>query len=488
MEIAAARAALKDVFGYDAFRPGQEGIVRAALAGEDVFAVLPTGSGKSMCYQLPAIVDGRLTVVVSPLIALMRDQVQQLVALDVAAATLNSAESDEDQQRSLRRLTAGEVKLLFVSPERLASGGFVDRLRRADVRRLVIDEAHCVSQWGHDFRPEYRQLAGIRERLGTIQVLAFTATADAATRADIVAQLFPREPTTVVHCFDRPNLALCFEPKDRPAQRIEQFVRDRRGASGIVYSGSRQGTERIAAGLTARGQKALAYHARTRRGLEEANGQDVFLQEDGVVMVATVAFGMGINKPDLRYVVHADMPTSIESYYQEIGPGGARRAAGGYAYALRPRRHGVPEASDRRERCHARAAPGRGTPARGHAGPLRGRGLQAPVAAGLFRRDVRPMRDLRSLPVERAALGRDDRRPEGAVGRRPNRPAVRGRRMSPRSSAGRRPRRSRAIATTSSRPSGSGATGTAAPGRARSGSSSPPAPWPRRAKSMAASV
>jgi len=316
-----ALAVLKDVFGYDAFRPGQEEIVTAILAGEDVFAVMPTGSGKSMCYQLPALVDGGLTVVVSPLIALMRDQVQQMVALGVAAASLNSSEDEADQRDTLERLQGGGLNLLFVSPERLGAGSLAERLTRAGIRRLVIDEAHCVSQWGHDFRPEYRRLSRVRDSLGAVQVLAFTATADAVTRADIVAQLFPLPPKTLVHSFDRPNLALRFEPKERPAQRIETFVRERKGASGIVYTASRNGAERLAASLAARGHTALAYHA----GLDPAlrsRRQDTFLQEDGVVMVATVAFGMGINKPDLRYVVHADMPAGIESYYQEIGRAG----------------------------------------------------------------------------------------------------------------------------------------------------------------------
>ncbi len=321
LSLAEARAALKDVFGYDGFRPGQEEIVRAVLGGEDVFAVMPTGSGKSMCFQLPAVVDGGLTVVVSPLIALMHDQVRQLVALGVSAGSLNSAADDSERRETLDRLDGGRLNLLFVSPERLAAGALPDRLRRLGIRRLVVDEAHCVSQWGHDFRPEYRQLPRIREAMGDVQVLAFTATADAATRADILRELFPRPPRVVVHSFDRPNLALRFEAKERPAARIEQFVRDRKGSSGIVYSASRKGTERLAASLEARGHAALAYHAGLDQDLRRRR-QDTFLQEDGIVMVATVAFGMGINKPDLRYVVHADMPGGIESYYQEIGRAG----------------------------------------------------------------------------------------------------------------------------------------------------------------------
>ncbi len=316
-----ARRALKDVFGYDAFRPGQEEIVAACLDGRDVFAVMPTGSGKSICYQLPAVVDGGLTVVVSPLIALMRDQVRQMEALGVPAATLNSAEDDASRLKTLAQLDAGELRLLFVSPERLAAGGLADRLRRAGIRRLAIDEAHCVSQWGHDFRPEYRQLARVREALGAVPVAAFTATADRATRADIAAQLFPAPPVTLVHSFDRPNIALRFAPKDRPAEQIETFLRDHKGESGIIYASSRDRTEKLAETLTGRGHRALAYHA----GLDaavRAERQDAFLQEDGIVMVATVAFGMGINKPDVRFVVHADMPGGVEGWYQEIGRAG----------------------------------------------------------------------------------------------------------------------------------------------------------------------
>ena len=320
-ELARVRTVLKDVFGYDDFRPGQEEVVRAALDGEDVFAVMPTGSGKSMCFQLPAVVDGGLTLVVSPLIALMRDQVGQLAALGVSAASLNSADDEGARRDTAERLRSGELRLLFVSPERLAVPGFVERLGRSGLRRLVVDEAHCVSQWGHDFRPEYQQLARVRETLDGVQVLAFTATADSATRDDIVRQLFPKPPRIVVHSFDRPNLALRFEPKARPATRIAAFLAERPGQSGIVYTASRNGTERLAATLAGHGHNAYAYHAGLAADLRRER-QDAFLQEDGRVMVATVAFGMGINKPDVRFVVHADMPGGIESWYQEIGRAG----------------------------------------------------------------------------------------------------------------------------------------------------------------------
>jgi ATP-dependent DNA helicase RecQ len=318
---ARALAALKTVFGYDGFRPGQAEIVDAVLAGDDVFAVMPTGSGKSMCYQLPAILDGGLTLVVSPLIALMRDQVRQMTGVGVAAATLNSASDDSEMSETWRLIEAGELRLLFVSPERLAGGGLVARLRRAGVTRLAIDEAHCVSQWGHDFRPEYRQLARVRDAFGGIQVVALTATADRTTRADIVEQLFPRLPKIVVHSFDRPNLELSFAAKDRPRLQIDDFLDRHRGGSGIVYAASRDRTESLAERLRGKGHRALAYHA----GMDQAvrsRHQDMFLQEDEIVMVATVAFGMGVNKPDVRFVVHADMPAGVEAYYQEIGRAG----------------------------------------------------------------------------------------------------------------------------------------------------------------------
>lgn len=317
----AARAVLKSVFGYDDFRPGQWEVIEAALSDRDVFAVMPTGSGKSMCYQLPALVAGGLTLVVSPLIALMRDQVGQLVRAGVSATSLNSSNSEAEAAEAWDRLNSGSLRLLFVSPERLAGEGLVARLRRLGVTRLAIDEAHCVSQWGHDFRPEYRLLSKVREALGDVPVTALTATADRQTQADIAAQLFPAPPHMVVHSFDRPNLKLAFAPKDQPRRQIDEFLRRHRGGSGIVYCSSRNRTEKLAEGLREKGWNALPYHAGLDQEVRNRN-QDIFLQEDGVVVCATIAFGMGINKPDVRFVVHADMPGSIESYYQEIGRAG----------------------------------------------------------------------------------------------------------------------------------------------------------------------
>jgi ATP-dependent DNA helicase RecQ len=321
MSLAQARETLETVFGYRAFRDGQEAIIEAVLGGRDVFAVMPTGSGKSMCYQLPALIQDGLTLVVSPLLALMRDQVADLRRLGAPAAALNSMTSPSESEGIWKDIEGRRLKLLFVSPERLATGGLAEQLRRHGVIRLAVDEAHCVSQWGHDFRPEYRVLPELRERLGDVPVTALTATADKATRADILRTLFPREPLTFVHSFDRPNLSLAFAAKDQPRRQIEAFLARRGQVSGIIYCNGRNRTETLAAWLETKGYDALAYHA----GLDQETRnrrQDRFQQDDRVVMVATVAFGMGVNKPDVRFVVHSDMPGSIESYYQEIGRAG----------------------------------------------------------------------------------------------------------------------------------------------------------------------
>jgi ATP-dependent DNA helicase RecQ len=312
---------LQATFGYRDFREGQGAIIEAVLQGRDVFAVMPTGSGKSMCYQLPAIAGGGLTLVVSPLLALMRDQVTDLKRLGVAAATLNSMTGGSEAEAIWQALKRRELRLLFVSPERLASNGLAANLRRLGVTRLAIDEAHCISQWGHDFRPEYRSLPEVRERLGGVPVIALTATADKATRADIVRSLFPSEPLTFIHSFDRPNLSLAFQAKDQPKRQISEFLEAQGRVSGIIYCGGRGRTERLAEQLQAKGFDALPYHA----GLDQHTRnrhQDRFVKDDRVVMVATVAFGMGVNKPDVRFVLHADMAASIESYYQEIGRAG----------------------------------------------------------------------------------------------------------------------------------------------------------------------
>jgi ATP-dependent DNA helicase RecQ len=317
-----ASALLHSVFGFSEFRPGQGEVVRAVLAGENVLVVMPTGSGKSLCYQLPAIARPGLTLVVSPLIALMRDQVRALTAAGVAAGSLNSSNDPAENARVLDLLRRRELRLLYVAPERLARPDTIEMLAEANVSMMAIDEAHCVSQWGHDFRPEYLTLGNVaRQIAGRLQTLAFTATADAPTRSDIVEKLFSVEPRVFVRSFDRPNLRLAFKPKERSSRQVLGFVQAHEGESGIVYCASRRKVEELASALAAAGVKALPYHAGLDKTVRDSN-QDAFQQQDGVVMTATVAFGMGIDKPDVRFVCHADLPSNVEAYYQEIGRAG----------------------------------------------------------------------------------------------------------------------------------------------------------------------
>ncbi|WP_299838089.1 DNA helicase RecQ [uncultured Jannaschia sp.] len=311
---------LKSVFGFDAFRPGQAEIVEAVMAGRDVLAIMPTGGGKSLCYQLPAICRPGLTVVISPLIALMRDQVRALQAAGVCAGALTSGNTEEETETVWQAIEDGRLKLLYIAPERLASTATERMLKRADARLIAVDEAHCVSQWGHDFRPDYLRIGELRRTLG-VPLAAFTATADAETRAEIAARLFDGQPETFLHGFDRPNIALAFQPKDGPRRQILSFAAARKGQSGIVYCGTRAKTEALAKALRDDGHAACHYHG----GMEADDRRLVetrFQREDGLIVVATVAFGMGIDKPDIRWVAHADLPKSIEAYYQEIGRAG----------------------------------------------------------------------------------------------------------------------------------------------------------------------
>ncbi|MFL5134029.1 MAG: RecQ family ATP-dependent DNA helicase, partial [Microvirga sp.] len=312
---------LHDVFGFPSFREGQEEIVRAVLAGEDVLAVMPTGAGKSLCFQLPTLAREGLTLVVSPLIALMRDQVAALRHFGIEAGSLNSANDPEENRRVVDAVRDRRMRILYASPERLANTGTTEWLGRAGVNLLAIDEAHCVSQWGHDFRPEYAMLGEVRQRLGNVQTIALTATADVATRGDIMHRLFEQEPRLFIHGFDRPNLRLAMQSKENSKRQLFSFLDKHRHESGIVYCSSRNATERLADSLSQAGYRALPYHAGMAQA-DRAKNQDIFLQEDGVVMVATVAFGMGIDKPDVRFVAHAGIPKSIEAYYQETGRAG----------------------------------------------------------------------------------------------------------------------------------------------------------------------
>ena len=320
-DIERAREALHRVFGFADFRPGQEEILDAVLRGEDVMAVMPTGSGKSLLFQLPALLGDGLTVVVSPLIALMRDQVAQMRAYGVAAAALNSAADGAERAAIYEALDQRRLRLLYVAPERLLRDDTLELLHRLRVDLLAIDEAHCVSQWGHDFRPEYIRLKEAAQALGRPQTLAVTATADAPTRDDVAERLFFKAPRTFVRSFDRPNLFLALRPKKDATEQLWDGLQRHKGDSGIVYCSSRRRTEELAREFSARGRRALPYHAGLEPHVRAAN-QDAFLQEDGVVMCATIAFGMGVDKPDVRFVFHADMPSSIESYYQEIGRAG----------------------------------------------------------------------------------------------------------------------------------------------------------------------
>jgi len=315
------QALLREVFGFAGFRPGQEEIVAAVAAGRDTLAIMPTGGGKSLCYQLPALCRPGVTLVISPLIALMRDQVRALREAGVAAGALTSGNTDEETDEVFALLGSGRLKLLYIAPERLASSGTQGLLRRANCSLIAVDEAHCVSQWGHDFRPDYLRIGELRTALD-VPLAAFTATADAETRAEIVTRLFAGQtPETFLRGFDRPNIRLAFAAKDRPRAQIESFAAARRGRSGIVYCATRARTESLAAALTAAGHTAIAYHggmAAEERRLAETR----FQREDGLIVVATIAFGMGIDKPDIRWVAHADLPKSIEGYYQEIGRAG----------------------------------------------------------------------------------------------------------------------------------------------------------------------
>ena len=317
-----AKALLGSVFGFPDFRPGQEEIVSAVEARRDVLAIMPTGGGKSLCYQLPALTRPGVTLVISPLIALMRDQVRALRAAGVAAGALTSQSEAHETEEIFQAIDDGRLKLLYMAPERLAAAGTDRLLQRMNLALLAVDEAHCVSQWGHDFRPDYLRIGELRRMAGGVQTVALTATADAETRAEIVTRLFGgAEPAIFLRGFDRPNLSLAFVPKDNPRRQVLDYVGARRGQSGIVYCASRARTESLAAALGEAGHTALAYHAGLAaddRRLAETR----FQREDGLVVCATIAFGMGVDKPDIRYVAHADLPKSIEGYYQEIGRAG----------------------------------------------------------------------------------------------------------------------------------------------------------------------
>ena len=312
---------LQSVFGYPRFRGQQQAVVEHLCEGGDALVLMPTGGGKSLCYQIPALLRQGTGIVVSPLIALMQDQVDALREAGVAAAFLNSSLGAEAQREVERQLLAGELNLLYVAPERLLTGRFLSLLERTEVALFAIDEAHCVSQWGHDFRPEYRELAILHQRFPAVPRIALTATADPRTREEIVERLSLQQARQFVASFDRPNIGYRVGLRHNAKRQLGEFLEGHRGESGIVYCLSRRKVDDTAEWLAAAGIEALPYHA----GLDaatRAKNQKRFLREDGVVMVATVAFGMGIDKPDVRFVAHLDLPRSIEGYYQETGRGG----------------------------------------------------------------------------------------------------------------------------------------------------------------------
>ncbi|RZA19280.1 MAG: DNA helicase RecQ [Lysobacteraceae bacterium] len=312
---------LRHVFGYDSFRGEQGDIVEHVSAGGDALVLMPTGGGKSLCYQLPALLRDGTGIVVSPLIALMQDQVEALRQLGVRAAFLNSSLDAETASQVERQLLEGALDLLYVAPERLLTPRFLSLLERARIALFAIDEAHCVSQWGHDFRPEYRQLTLLHERWPQVPRIALTATADAPTRREIVERLALEDARQFVSSFDRPNIRYTVVAKDDARRQLLDFLDDHRGDSGIIYCLSRRKVDATAAALAERGVRALPYHAGLDAGTR-ADHQRRFLREDGIVMVATIAFGMGIDKPDVRFVAHLDLPKSLEGYYQETGRAG----------------------------------------------------------------------------------------------------------------------------------------------------------------------
>ncbi len=316
-----ALSVLKSVFGYQSFRKGQEEVINAALNGQDALVVMATGNGKSLCYQIPALCFEGLTLVISPLISLMKDQVDQLQANGIEADFLNSSQTLEQQQQVQNKLISGQLKLLYVSPEKVMTNSFFQLISYSKVSFIAIDEAHCISQWGHDFRPEYTQLGGLKASFPDAPIMALTATADYATRQDILSHLNLENPHKYIGSFDRPNIRYTLEEKYKPMEQLTRFVLAQKGKSGIIYCNSRNKVERIAESLRNKGVSAAAYHAGMETARRDRVQQD-FQRDNVQVVVATIAFGMGINKSNVRFVAHFDLPRSIESYYQETGRAG----------------------------------------------------------------------------------------------------------------------------------------------------------------------
>jgi ATP-dependent DNA helicase RecQ len=316
-----AMTVLKNTFGYHQFRPLQEKIVEGLIAGENQFVLMPTGGGKSLCYQIPAIVRPGVGIVISPLISLMQDQVEALKANGVKAEFYNSSLSSSEAKRVLASLHQGQLDLLYIAPERLMAADFLERFDEIDIALFAIDEAHCVSQWGHDFRPEYLQLGQLRQHFPDVPIIALTATADKQTRQDIIQHLGLQQAQTHIASFDRPNIRYTVLEKQKPFSQLTRFLEDHREECGIVYCLSRKRVEEVAQKLTEQGFDALAYHAGLPAGQRQA-AHAAFQQDQTSIIVATIAFGMGIDKPNVRFVVHYDLPKNIEGYYQETGRAG----------------------------------------------------------------------------------------------------------------------------------------------------------------------